>query len=93
MVRVERGQEVSRILAIDFSAALPLATPHAYTPDNGLPAARPGMVRTGPAVSGGRIRAFVKWFDPLKGYGFLETGDGSADLFCHLSADSDALDG
>ena len=32
------------------------------------------------------MRALVKWFMPNKGYGFLEPKDGSADLFCHLSA-------
>ena len=38
------------------------------------------------AASGRRLRAFVKWFLPVKGYGFLEPEDGSPDLFCHLSA-------
>ena len=86
-VRVERGREVSRILAIDFSAALPLAAPHARAAGGGLPAAGPGMEPTGgSAVTGRELRAVVKWFDPAKGYGFLEPGDGSADLFCHLSA-------
>jgi len=27
----------------------------------------------------------VKWFMPMKGYGFLEPEDGSPDVFCHLS--------
>ena len=26
----------------------------------------------------------MKWFMPLKGYGFLEPEDGSPDIFCHL---------
>ena len=26
----------------------------------------------------------VKWFDPKKGYGFIEKEDGS-DIFCHFS--------
>lgn len=27
----------------------------------------------------------VKWFDPKKGYGFIEAEDGSGDVFVHFS--------
>ncbi len=27
----------------------------------------------------------VKWFNPVKGYGFIEPNDGSKDAFVHIS--------
>ncbi len=35
---------------------------------------------------GAEVVATVKWFNPVKGYGFLTSADGSRDLFCHVSA-------
>lgn len=37
------------------------------------------------AVESVQIRGTVKWFNVVKGYGFLTPDDGSADVFLHLT--------
>ncbi|WP_164738524.1 cold-shock protein [Aquabacter cavernae] len=39
-----------------------------------------------PAPSGPPIDATVKWFNPEKGFGFVELADGSGDVFLHARA-------
>ena len=80
-----RGPEVSRIVAVDFSATTPRQASSANAQGNGRTAAGPGRVEAGLGASGRTIRAMVKWFHPVKGYGFLEPKDGSGDVFCHLT--------
>ena len=38
------------------------------------------------SAPGAAVVATVKWFNPVKGFGFLTPTDGSPDIFCHLSA-------
>ena len=42
------------------------------------------------SAPGAMVVATVKWFDPVKGFGFLTPADGSPDVFCHMSAVSRA---
>ncbi len=37
-------------------------------------------------AAGPAIDAIVKWFNPEKGFGFVELADGSGDVFLHISA-------
>jgi CspA family cold shock protein len=49
------------------------------------PAFRRGP-RENSAPSGPPIDAVVKWFNPDKGFGFVELSDGSGDAFLHIAA-------
>jgi len=51
----------------------------------GGPPPRPSMAPRAPAASGPIIDATVKWFNPDKGFGFVELGDGSGDAFLHVA--------
>ena len=43
-------------------------------------APRANAIPSGPAID-----AAVKWFNPEKGFGFVELGDGSGDAFLHIA--------
>ncbi|MDE0173256.1 MAG: cold shock domain-containing protein [Defluviicoccus sp.] len=76
-VRGDRGPQVARILAVDFSTAGPAR-------GAGRPPWEPAPAAPGPAP-GQPVRALVKWYVPAKGYGFLTPEDGTGDLFCHAA--------
>src|SRR3954447_3500460 len=67
-----KGLQCFRILSMDETTAVHPST---------LPAARTHVTVT---PTSGLERAVVKWFNRLRGFGFLTRGEGTPDIFVHM---------
>jgi cold shock protein len=68
----QRGYQAFRVLSIDPTTAIhPSMMPQAKTHVTVTP-------------SSGLERAVVKWFNRLRGFGFVTTGEGAPDIFVHM---------
>lgn len=70
-VQRAKGRQAFRVVSLDLTTAV-----HA------VPA--PARTRTVVEPKGGFERATVKWFNRLRGFGFLTQGDGTPDIFVHM---------
>ncbi|WP_393988421.1 cold-shock protein [Xanthobacter sediminis] len=70
-VRRAKGRQAFRVLSLDLSTAV-------------HPAPQPARVRVEIEAREGFERAVVKWFNRLRGFGFLTQGDDTPDIFVHM---------
>jgi CspA family cold shock protein len=79
-VRLERGLQAKKVLSIDTSSAL------SPQPRSSMPSAERADRRALAENAGGFEPVEVKWFNRVRGYGFVKRPDGSGgeDVFVHM---------
>lgn len=74
VVKGPKGRQCLKVLDVDISTAI-----------NSMPVTNSGTQQEVDLVNKGEpMAAIVKWFNRLRGYGFVSRGDGEQDIFVHM---------
>lgn len=76
-----KGRQVLRVLQVDAGEQQPRG-PRPMRPMSGSMGASPPMASLENAEP---MDGVVKWFSPLKGYGFISPNSGGKDVFLHIT--------
>ncbi len=80
ITRRSKGWQAVKVIAIDTSTAVPSLNCMPSPPKNPVLA----VSDTLPAADEGFEPTVVKWFNRIRGYGFLTRGENTPDIFLHI---------